>query len=161
LFISIVYLTALLQNVCYCALDIIEEKQILNSSKAKERLGVTVETKNGELSLVGERFLVTENLFTGNVIQSVIVGAINDCDYSDKQYLWGNIVLSGKTSMIAGLPERLEKELSVLAPHKSLNIIYNPDRDNAACTGASMLISSASYYTQINDLTITLNLDRK
>jgi len=71
---------------------------------------------------------------------------INECNYSDKQLLWRNIVLSGYTSKLLFLPERLKEELLKVAPPKTVvNIIALPDREHAGCIGASLLVTAASY----------------
>lgn len=38
------------------------------------------------------------------------------CDVDVRRELYGNMVLSGGTTMISGLPDRLQKELTALAP---------------------------------------------
>lgn len=42
--------------------------------------------------------------------------SINECDIDIRKDLYGNIILSGGTTLYKGLPDRLEKEIDSMAP---------------------------------------------
>jgi len=139
-----------IKDMCYCALDVKEQTETLNSKKDNK---ISITLINGVQNLAEELFLITECLWESEdaSIQKVIAQTINECNYPDKKLLWGNIVLCGMTSLITGLKERLLKELKKLAPTSTpVKIIAAPDRDRAACIGASMLLSSVSFYDQLD-----------
>jgi len=58
----------------------------------------------------------------------------------------GNIVLSGGHSLFPGLPERLDKELSIiLPPHHPHKIVAAPDRLYSVWKGGSLVASATSF----------------
>jgi len=42
--------------------------------------------------------------------------SIQECDLDIRKDLYGNIILSGGTTLYEGLPDRLEKEIDAMAP---------------------------------------------
>ena len=57
-----------------------------------------------------------------------------------------NVILSGGTTMYAGIAERLKQELEALAPAGSeIRIVATPDRKYAVWKGASTLASLSSF----------------
>ena len=63
---------------------------------------------------------------------------IMSCDIDMRSDLYSNIVLSGGNSMLRGLPERIEREVTSLAPAKArVKVIAFPaDRVTPAWVGA-------------------------
>lgn len=49
-------------------------------------------------------------------IHELIYTAIHSCDIDVRKDLYGNIVLAGGSSLFPGMPERLQKEITALAP---------------------------------------------
>jgi len=52
--------------------------------------------------------------------------------------MYGNILLSGGTTMFAGFADRLKAELAKIAPSAPLNIIRPPNRKYSAWVGAAL-----------------------
>ena len=60
--------------------------------------------------------------------------------------LYDNIVLSGGTTMYPGLPERLEKEITALAPPTmKVKIVAPEERKYAVWVGGSILSSLTTF----------------
>jgi actin-related protein len=49
-------------------------------------------------------------------IHEALYNAINKCDIDLRKDLYGNIIVSGGSSMFPGIADRLKLELSALAP---------------------------------------------
>ena len=106
-----------------------------------------------ELLLDEECFRAPEVLFNPSVIGSTAVGlsqliydTIMSCPIETRRALYQNIVLVGGTSTMTGLPERIEQDLSTLAPdsvHIDLGIADNAD--TVTWTGGSCLAASVQF----------------
>lgn len=60
------------------------------------------------------------NLFTDNSIMK--------CDLDIRKDLYGNIVMSGGTTMYAGISDRMQKEITALAPSSmKVKIVAPPE----------------------------------
>jgi len=104
---------------------------------------IDITLPNYNISLSSEeRCNFTEYLWENdNSIQNTIAKTINECDFSDKNLLWANIVISGYTSKLPFLPDRLEHELYKSAPPKTVvKVIALPDREHAGCIGEIQLL---------------------
>lgn len=96
-----------------------------------------------------ERFMCSELLFQPKMdgfefegIDKAIYKSIMNCKSDFYDDLFSNIVLSGGNSMLKGLKERIQKEISVLQGNKNnVHVISHPDRDYSAWRGASMFSS--------------------
>ncbi|KAI9302860.1 gamma-actin [Cunninghamella echinulata] len=105
-------------------------------------------------SLLGnERFRVAEppfkSFFGGpesNGIHEATINSIMDCDTDIRDGLYSNIVLAGGTTMFPGFAERMQKEISVLAPSSTKPCISAPpNRHYSAWVGGSILASSSHF----------------
>merc|ERR1711988_2058847 len=84
----------------------------------------TYELPDGQVITVGnERFRCPEALFQPSLLGMEAVGAheqvynsIMKCDVDIRRDLYGNIVMSGGTTMYPGIADRVQKEVSALAP---------------------------------------------
>ena len=73
---------------------------------------------------------------------------IQKCDSSLRKDLYNCIVLSGGNSMFKGLPERLTKEIKILAPksmEEEVKVIASPERKNWACLGGIILSTISTF----------------
>ena len=87
-------------------------------------------------------------------IHQLIVSSIDLCDVSIRKHLYTNIVLSGGNSMFPGVRERLEKELSLLAPVATkLRVVAPVERKYLSWMGGASLASLSSFA----DMCITIN----
>ena len=110
------------EKLCYVALDFDEEMSVAQSSSTIDK---QFELPDGNIITVGDaRFRCPEALFKPSAIGLEHVGvhettfqSINKCDIDVRRDLYGNIVLSGGTTMYDGLPERMTKEITNLAPN--------------------------------------------
>jgi len=72
-----------------------------------------------------------------------------ECDVDIRRDLYGNIILSGGTTLYEGLPDRLEKELDALCPQRSMvKVIAQKDRYYSVWTGGSTLTSLSTFESQ-------------
>merc|ERR1712025_721951 len=59
------------------------------------------------------------------------MGAVMKCDIDIRKDLYGNNVLSGGTTMYPGIADRMQKEITALAPSTmKIKIIAPPEREN-------------------------------
>ncbi|KNG81394.1 Actin-1 [Aspergillus nomiae NRRL 13137] len=72
--------------------------------------------------------------------------SIFKCDLDIRRDLYGNVVLSGGTSMLPGMADRLHHELVSLSPQSmKVNVVAAPEREYLAWIGGSMLASLSTF----------------
>jgi len=139
------------EKLCYVALN--PEKEILLAKKVQGMEKVYM-LPDGETITVGvERFLAPECFFTPNVVgkdiealDDVIVNCIKNCDVDLRRDLYGNIVLSGGSTMYPGLKERLTREIKEQIPSSvEVKIIAPPERMYSVWIGGSILSSLKTF----------------
>lgn len=77
-------------------------------------------------------------------IQQFIYDAIMNCPYDIREEMWSNVVLSGGNTMFPGFAQRLERELSELAPMR-VKIIAQPERNYLAWIGGSIVADLSTF----------------
>ena len=141
------------EKMCYVAEDYDEEMRKVESSSELER---AYELPDGQfIEIEQERFQCPEALFQPSFIEMKTVGihemsfnSIMDCDPDIRKDLYGNIILSGGTTMFRGMKERLEKEIRKLAPPTMKNkvkVIAPPERKDSVWIGGSILASLSTF----------------
>ncbi|MCA9688823.1 MAG: hypothetical protein KC636_04390, partial [Myxococcales bacterium] len=79
-------------------------------------------------------------------VHKLIYQSIMTCDESIRKDLFGNIVIAGGATMFSGIAERLQRELTALAPDSAtVKIIATPEREHATWIGGSKLASLSTF----------------
>eukprot|EP00727_Mastigamoeba_balamuthi_P006363 m51a1_g2347 putative actin (193) ;mRNA; r:576106-576938 len=79
-------------------------------------------------------------------IHETTYNSIMKCDVDIRKDLYGNIVLSGGTSMFPGIADRMQKEMTALAPATmKIKIIAPPERKYSVWIGGSILASLSTF----------------
>lgn len=119
------------EKVCYVAHDLDQERKLALETTV---LNETYTLPDGRtIKLASERFEAPEVLFRPSLLGLEVPGVadqvfkvINSAPMDVRRTLYGQIVLSGGTTMYAGFPTRLERELERLYSEKILK--GQPDR---------------------------------
>jgi len=139
------------EKLCYVALDFNEE---MNKSRTSSDIEKTYEMPDGSTVTLGnERFRAPEALFQPSLLGLDIDGidettykSIMKCDLDIRRELYGNIVMSGGTTMYPGIAERLNKELVAKAPSSmKVRVVAPPERKFSVWIGGSILSSLSSF----------------
>nr|QGN00865.1 ActL2 [Drosophila tsukubaensis] len=136
---------------CYVAQNFKQEMDNVSDSSSLEK---TYQLPDGQVLSVGnERFRIPEAMFKpallgveSSGIHETTYNSILKCEVDIRKKLYSNIVLSGGTTMLKGLPERMLSEITNLAPSTvTIKIAAPADRKIAVWLGGSILSSLSSF----------------
>eukprot|EP00735_Rhodelphis_limneticus_P009723 TRINITY_DN2858_c0_g1::TRINITY_DN2858_c0_g1_i1::g.5902::m.5902 TRINITY_DN2858_c0_g1::TRINITY_DN2858_c0_g1_i1::g.5902 ORF type:complete len:409 (-),score=111.14,sp/Q553U6/ACT22_DICDI/76.34/0.0,Actin/PF00022.14/2.9e-149 TRINITY_DN2858_c0_g1_i1:273-1499(-) len=141
------------EQLAYVALDYDAEMDKTSKGSESEK---QYELPDGRVVTIGnERFRCPEALFQPYLVGSESKGVhervfdtVLSCDIDIRRELFGNIVLSGGTTMYPGMKERLEKEVTHLAPSEvKVKVIAPPERKYSVWNGGSVLANLSTFQT--------------
>lgn len=139
------------EQLCYVALDYNDETEKAKNDASIEK---NYELPDGSsVTLGAERFRCPEALFQPSLLGLDIDGiaqtaynSIMKCDVDIRRDLYGNVVMSGGSTMYPGIAERMTKELTNMAPPSmKVKVVAPPERKFSVWIGGSILSSLASF----------------
>merc|ERR1711871_771963 len=118
----------------------------LESASQSSEVEKNYELPDGQVITIGnERFRCPEVLFKPSFIgleqdgvAQTTYDSIMKCDVDIRKDLYANTVLSGGTTMFPGIADRMQKEITALAPSTmKIKIIAPPERKYSVWIGGS------------------------
>ncbi|XP_057435945.1 uncharacterized protein LOC130728471 isoform X1 [Lotus japonicus] len=144
------------EKLAYVALDYEQEMEKAKNNPSSVEKHYELPDGQEIITVGSERFRCPEVLFQPSMIRrdplaktgihEMINESIRKCDDEEvRKHLYGNIVLSGGSTLFPGIADRLTKEISALAPRgMKIKVIAPPERIYMVWIGGSVLASLSS-----------------
>ena len=140
----------------YVALDYEYELEKVKSPRYLKEIKVDYKIPvllGDTITLGKERFQCPELLFKPSMfniesesIDRATYQSIINCDADIRKDLYSSIVLSGGNTMFDGIDNRIEKEITALAPSSmKIKVMASPERNYAAWIGGSIFASLSTF----------------
>uniref|UniRef100_A0A1I8AF06 PH domain-containing protein n=1 Tax=Steinernema glaseri TaxID=37863 RepID=A0A1I8AF06_9BILA len=148
-----------MEETCYVATDYAAEAKKCSEDENAVDVNVSLQAfdttpeMQSEFKINSSRFVATEGLFKpkrwgldSKALHELVNEAVQLSPIDSRRTLFRNIYLSGGTSLLAGLAERLEVELTTLVPSTiHVQVHMSPWRYHSAFLGAQIVASSTQF----------------
>jgi len=142
------------ESSCYVVFDPTKEEEVLETDKSSKSVSYKYKLPDGNTIEIGpERFRAPEILFHPELIGEEFPG-VHQClsnsivrtDLDLRKVLYGNIILSGGSTLFPGFGDRLLNEVKTLSPKDmKIRISAPPERKYSTWMGGSILASLTTF----------------
>jgi actin-related protein len=138
------------EKFCYVAMDFSNELTREKDNSFPKRYDLP---DGKTIYLEDERYCCPEALFQPSLVgvnaggvDKLVLDSIMKCNIDFRKDLYANTVLSGGSTMFPGMADRLQKEITNMAPSTmKIKIIAPPERSYSAWIGGSILASIPTF----------------